>query len=136
MSGIYNSTNRYGTIQYNKRKQIDCNNLARRWSISRDKAIATVKNTTHRGVISVLHPTLSRRYPTNDKMLRYKGMTHPVFSDTLQAGTKSACGNIYGQDFFARFGWSKCHPMKKKSESHDTLSMVFKRDDQSLVTRP
>ena len=60
-------------------------------------------------------------------MLRYKRMPHPVFSDTLQAGTKSACGNIYGQDFCTRFGWSRCHTMEKESEAQETLYMVFKR---------
>ena len=31
VSGIYNSTNRYGTIHSDKRKKIDDNTLARRW---------------------------------------------------------------------------------------------------------
>ena len=43
VSKIYNSKNRYGTIQSNKRKQIDGDTLARRWSISSDKASATMK---------------------------------------------------------------------------------------------
>ena len=128
VSKIYNSTNKYGTIQFNKRKQIDGNNLARRWSISSDKARVATKKTTQQGVRSVIHPTLSRRYPINDRMLHYKHMPHPVFSGTLQAGTKSARGNTYGQAFCTIFGWSRCHPMKKKSEAHENLSMVFKRD--------
>ena len=45
---ISNPTNRYGTIHYNKRKQIDSNTLARRWSIFSDKSRATVKNDTAR----------------------------------------------------------------------------------------
>ena len=55
-------------------------------------------------------------------------MPHPIFSDTLQAGTKSARGNIYGQAFCTRFGWSRCHPTKKKSKANETLSIMFKRD--------
>ena len=47
VSDISNSTNRYGTIQSNKRKQVDGNNFARQWEIYSDKARATVKNTTH-----------------------------------------------------------------------------------------
>ena len=43
VSDIYNSTNRYGTIQSNKRKQTYGDTLARRWSISSDKASATMK---------------------------------------------------------------------------------------------
>ena len=128
LSEISNSTNRYVTIQSNKRKQVDGDTLARQWAIYSDKDISTVKKTTHQGVRSVLNPNLSRQYPTNDMMLRYKCMPHPVFSDTLQAVTKSACGNIYGQTYCTSFGWSKCHPIRKKGEAHDTLSMVFKRD--------
>ena len=94
---ISNSTNRYVTIHSNKRKQVDGNTLARRWVISSDKVRYIVKKTTQRVVRNVLQPTLSRRYPTNDRMLGYKGILNPVFSDTLQAGTKSACGNINGQ---------------------------------------
>ena len=59
VSEIYNSTNRFGTIQSNERKLIDGDTLARLWSISSDKARSTVKKTTHRGFRSSLHPTLS-----------------------------------------------------------------------------
>ena len=41
VSEISNSTNMYGTIQSNKRKQIDGNTLARRWSIYNDNSRAT-----------------------------------------------------------------------------------------------
>ena len=88
ISEISNSTNRYGAIQSNKQKKIDGNTLARRWSIYSDKARANVKKNTQRGVRSVLQPIPYCRYPTNDRMLRYKHMLHPVFSDTLQSGTK------------------------------------------------
>ena len=128
VSEISNYTNSYGTIQSNKRKKIDGYTLARRWSISSEKSIASVKNTTQRGFRSVMHPTLSRRYPTNNRMLRYKRMPHPVFSDTLQAGKKSAHVNIYGKAFCTIFGWYRCHPMKKESEAHNTFYMMFKRD--------
>ena len=59
VSEISNSTNRYETIQSNKRKQIDGDTLARRWLISSDKDRVTVKNTTQQGIRSVLNPTLS-----------------------------------------------------------------------------
>ena len=80
---IQSSATRYGTIQSNKKKQVDGDNLARRWAIPSDNARATVKKTIQRGVRSTLHPTLSHRFPTNDRMLRYRCMPHSVFSDTL-----------------------------------------------------
>ena len=61
---IQTSATRYGTIQSNKQKQVGGDTLAMRWSIPSDKARATVKKTTQRGVKSNLHPTLSRRLPT------------------------------------------------------------------------
>ena len=72
IADIQNSATRYGTIQSNKRKPVDGNTLARRWEIPSDKDRATVKKTTQQGVRSTLHPTLSHRFPTNDRMLRYR----------------------------------------------------------------
>ena len=88
----------------------------------------TVKLTTQRGVRSTLHTSLSCRYPTNDRMLRYRRLPHPVFTDTLKAGTKSKRGNVCGQAYCTQFGWYRYHPMLQKSEAHETLSLVFKRD--------
>ena len=128
VSEIQNSATRYGMIQSNKRKQVDGDTLARRWAIPSDKACATVKNTTQQGVRSNFHPTISRRFPTNNRMLWYRRMLNPVFSDTLQSGCLSAAGMKYGQAYCTSFGWYRCHPMKKKSEAHETLSLMFKRD--------
>ena len=61
-------------------------------------------------------------------MLRYKRMPEPVFFDTLKAGTLSKRGNKYSQAYYIRYGWSRYHPMAKKSKAHDKLSLVFKRD--------
>ena len=62
VAGIQNSATRYGTIQSNKRKLVDGNNLARRLVIPSDKAHATVKKTTKRDVRSTLHPTIFHRF--------------------------------------------------------------------------
>ena len=61
-------------------------------------------------------------------MLRYPRLPHPVFTDTLKAGTKLKRGNVYGQAYCTQFGWSRCHPMTHKSDAHETLSLLFKRD--------
>jgi hypothetical protein len=44
--------------------------------ISPDHAKGTVVMTTQRGVRTCLNPTLSHRFPANDKMLRYKRLPH------------------------------------------------------------
>jgi len=117
-----------GNLYSMKKKQIDSVTLAGRWNIDHKKAQKTVTLTTQWDVRSTLHPSLSRRYPTNDQMLRYNQLPHPMFTDTLKAGTKSKHGNVYGQAYCTQFGWSRCHPLVHKSEAHETLSMLFKRD--------
>ena len=85
---IQNSSIKYGTIQSDKRKKFYGDTLARRWEIPSDKARATVKKTTQRGVRSTLHPTLSHRFSTNKRMLRYRRMPHPIFSDNLHSSCR------------------------------------------------
>ena len=45
--------------------------LAKKWGISPHKAVRTLKKTSQRGIRTVLHPTLTRRFKTNDRALRY-----------------------------------------------------------------
>ena len=46
----------------------------------------------------------------------------------MMAKTKSQCGELYTQVYTTGFHWSRAHPMKKKSDAHETLSLVFQRD--------
>ena len=73
-------------------------------------------------------PYLSRRFTTNDRMLRYDCLPHALFSDTLIFGSFSKCGNKYAQIYGASFGWARAFPMAKKGETCETLSLLFKRD--------
>jgi len=107
---------------------IDPQTLAARWMISLDRAKHTVVMTTQRGVRTCLNPTLSRRFLTNDRMLRYKGLPHTVFTDTMFASTVSRQGNKMAQIYSTSFGWARVHPMKRKGEAHETLSLLFHRD--------
>ena len=77
---------------------------------------------------TVLHPYLSRIYPTNDIGLRYDRTNHPLFTDTLISGTTSKRGNKYAQVYGTSFGWAGAHPMKFKNKAHETFSVLFKRD--------
>ena len=61
-------------------------------------------------------------------MLRYKRMPHPVFTDTLFAGTKSKDGNKCAQVFGTSFGWSRCMALKSKGQAHEALALMFNRD--------
>ena len=96
--------------------------------ISPDHAKRTVVMTTQRRVRTCLNPTLSRRFPTNDRMLRYKRLLHTMFTDTMFASTASRQGNKMAQIYSTSFGWARAHPMKRKGEAHETLSLMFHRD--------
>jgi hypothetical protein len=71
ISSVETSLN--GHIRSRNIAPIDPQTLAARWMISPDRAKRTVVLTTQRGVRTCLNPTLSCRFPTNDRMsLRYK----------------------------------------------------------------
>ena len=107
---------------------IKANVLAKRWGCGVDQAARTLRVTTQRGVRSVLHPTLSRRYATNDRMLRYRRLGTTMFSDTMFSETKSLDGHKCAQVFAARNGWTRAYPMNNKSEAHEALSLLFQRE--------
>jgi hypothetical protein len=102
--------------------------LARKWSISIKAARRTHAVTRQRGVRTVLNPELSRRYRTNDRQLRYRRLRHPLFCDTLITNVKSRRQNRYAEAFGTSFGWSRAFPVRLKSEVHEGLSLLFKRD--------
>ena len=115
-------------IQSTKGKQVDSETLAKRWNIDQRKALNTIKKTTQRGVRTFLHPSLARCFPTNDRMMRYKRLPHPVFDDTMAAGVVSTSQNKYAQAYCTQYGWSRVHPMRLKKHAHENLSLIFKRD--------
>ena len=61
-------------------------------------------------------------------MLWYKRVLHTMFIDTLFAGSISQQSNKMAQDYATSFGWARAHPMKRKGDAHETLSLVFQRD--------
>ncbi len=76
----------------------------------------------------MLNPTLSCHFPTNDCMLCYSCIPHPVFGNTMFAGTESKNGNKCCQVFSTNFGWARVHPLKQKGEAHEALLLMFKHD--------
>jgi hypothetical protein len=104
--------------------------LANRWGISLEKAKATLKVTTQRGVRNTLHPTLTRHYKINDRMLRYRRLPCVMYTDTAfcHHKYKSPCGSIGCQLFATDFGWSRAFPLRQKKDAHEALSLVFRRD--------
>jgi len=112
-----------------KRKGIlTAERLAKNWSISLDAAKQTLKVTTQRGVRTTANPSLSRRFRTNDRQLRYRRLRCDMYTDTLDAKTVSSKrGNKYAQIFATRFGWYRAFPIKTKSEAHEAVSVLALR---------
>ncbi|KAI2509582.1 Reverse transcriptase (RNA-dependent DNA polymerase) [Fragilaria crotonensis] len=108
--------------------QFDPDMLARNWGIDKATARRTVSTTTQRGIRTVLHPTLSRRFRTNDRQLRYRRLPIECFTDTLISKTASRRNNSYAQIFATADGWCRAYPMKLKSEAHEGLSLLFQRE--------
>ena len=46
--------------------------LAKRWNIGLAAAQRTIEATTQKGVQTILHPTLSQHFWTNDQQLQYR----------------------------------------------------------------
>jgi hypothetical protein len=55
-------------------------------------------------------------------------MPHPVFGNTMFAGTESKNGNKCCQVFATNFGWARAHPLKQKGEAHEALSFMLKHE--------
>ncbi len=126
ISGV--DTNLTGNIKTSSKAPIDFRTLATRWMISPQQAQKTITVTTHRCVCECLNPNIARRFPTNDRMLRYKRLPHPVFSNTMFAKTAAAGGNNCAQVYTTSFGWCCAFPMQCKGEAHEFLLLLFQRD--------
>jgi hypothetical protein len=64
----------------------------------------------------------------HDQMLWYQCVLHTMFSNTLFARSVSRQVNKMAQAYATSFGWACAHPMKRKGEAHETLSLVFQRN--------
>ena len=112
-----------------RRPALSHHTLAKRWGIGLSTAERTLQATTQKGLRTVLHPTLSRRFRTNDRQLRYRRLSHEMFTDTLEVKTVSwRRKNRYAQVFATKFGWVRVFPMRTKSEAHHALSLLAQRD--------
>jgi hypothetical protein len=60
-------------------------------------------------------------------------LPHTTFTDTLFAGTPSRSGNKCAHAYSTSFGWAKAHPMTRKGEAHETLSLLFHCDEVPLT---
>lgn len=117
-----------GIARSENRGSLDPNKLAQTWGIGLEAAKRTIQATTQRGMRTVLHPSLSRRFRTNDRQLRYRRLPVELFTDTLISTVLSKRKNKCAQIFAHRNGWARAFPMANKSDAHEALSLLFARD--------
>ena len=89
--------------------------LATNWGFDVRTATRTITATTQRGIRTVVHPTLSRRFRMNDQQLRYRSFTDTMFANTTSHRNKKKCA----QAFATPDGWYHAYPSStNKSLAH------------------
>ena len=92
----------------NDESNMDPQQLSDAWGISEERARRTIRATTRLCNRNTSDITLSRRYPYNDRMIRYKHLNVSIFTDTMHASGrvgKSVRNYKYAQIFATSFGW-------------------------------
>jgi hypothetical protein len=62
---------------------IDAATLAKNWGAGIKAAKRTRLVTTQRGVRIIIHPSLTKRYNTNDRQIRYRRLPFIMYTDTM-----------------------------------------------------
>ena len=97
-------------------KSVSADMLSKIWRIDRDTAEKTLEITSQR-ISRSDAPSLSRNYPTNDRMLRYDRIDDIFYTDTFfstKKAKKSSRGNTCCQIFVTDKGFLYVVPMKSK----------------------
>lgn len=103
--------------------------LASNWNIAIETARRTIQNTTHRMPRNTNDISLYRRYPANDRALRYRHLDVDMFSDTMFASKrcgKSVRNFTCAQVFATDFDWVHVVPMMAERDAHLAYKSTFK----------
>jgi hypothetical protein len=92
---------------------IDAATLAKNWGIGIEAAKRTRLVTNQRGIRRMVHPSLTKRYKTNDRQLRYRHLPVTMYTDTMYSTILSRQMNKAAQIFTTDFGFVRAFPMKK-----------------------
>jgi hypothetical protein len=93
---------------------VDAVTLANNFGIGIEASKRTRIVTTQRGVSKMIHPSLNKRYKTNDRQLRYRNLPVTLFTDTMYSTILSRQGNRAAQIICDGAGWGRAVPMKKE----------------------
>ena len=101
-----------------RREGVTAHQLAELWQISPKLAQRTIQATTQLCIRSAEVPSLSRRFKSNDRMLRYLRINVIVFTDTFFSKKKtltSTRGNTCCQVFVTEHNYVTAKPMVSRS---------------------
>jgi hypothetical protein len=104
---------------------VDVATLAKNWGIGLEAAKRTRLVTTQRGIRRMIHPSLNKRYKTNDRQLRYRRLLVLMYTDTMFSTILSIQKNKAAQIFCTDFGFVREFPLKKEKGSHDACLCYF-----------
>jgi hypothetical protein len=107
---------------------VDAATLAKNWGIGLESAKSTRRVTTQREIIIMIHPSLTKRYNTNYRKLRYHRLPVIVYTDTMFSTILSRQKNKAAQIFCTDVGFVRAFPLKKEKEAHEDFSLLFHRD--------
>jgi hypothetical protein len=107
---------------------VDAATLVKNWGIGIDATKRTRIVNTQRGIRRMINPSLTKRYETNDRQLRYRRLPVTIYTDTMFSTILSRQGNKADQIFCTDFGFVRAFPMKKEKEAHEALYLLFNRD--------
>jgi hypothetical protein len=106
---------------------VDAATLANNWGIGIEATKRTRLVTTQRGIRRMIHPSLTKRYKTDDRQMQYLRMPVTMFTDTMYSTILSSQQKKAAQIFCADFGFVRAFPVKKESKAREALSLLFHR---------
>ncbi len=109
-----------------KRRQLTPEDLALKWFIGIETAKRTIEKTTQRGIRDFSTTSGSKRMKHTAYQLKYRHLRATVYTDTMFATVKSLRQNTCAQLYVTSFHWTRIFPMKRKSEAHLTLDVLFR----------
>jgi hypothetical protein len=107
---------------------VDSATLANKWGIGLEVVKRTGLVTTKRGIRRMIHPSLTKRYETNDRQLRYRRLPVTMYTDTMFSTILSRQKNKAAHIFCTVFGFVRAFKLKKEKEAREALSLLFHRD--------
>jgi hypothetical protein len=91
---------------------IDAATLAKNWGIGIEAAKRKRLVTTQRGIRRIIYPSLTKRYKTNDRQLRYRRLPVTMYTDTMYSTILSRQKNKASHIFCTDFGFVRAFPLK------------------------